>query len=123
MLTLMTSSLVRAEEGMRGAVPVVTIWVCVGSSCFLRGAPDVIKAFEAEIERRAPRQVELKGTFCQELCTMGVTVRVGDKVFTGVTPGDVPRIFEEEIIPMIDRGGETERDCDVGPGATTGGES
>lgn len=82
----------------------VTIWVCVGSSCFLRGAPDVIKAFEAEIERRAPHQVELKGTFCQELCTMGVTVRIGSKVFTAVRPDDVPRLFDEEVVPLIEGG-------------------
>ena len=94
----------RGDEGMRGAVSVVTIWVCVGSSCFLRGAPDVIKAFEEEIERRAPRQVELKGTFCQDLCTMGVTVRIESKVFTAVKPDDVPRLFEEEVVPLIEGG-------------------
>ncbi|MCR4402913.1 MAG: (2Fe-2S) ferredoxin domain-containing protein [Firmicutes bacterium] len=87
---------------MRGAVPVLTIFVCVGSSCFLRGAPDVIKAFEAEIERRAPGQVELKGTFCQDLCTLGVTVRIGSKVFSGVRPDDVPRLFDTEVVPLIE---------------------
>jgi NADH:ubiquinone oxidoreductase subunit E len=79
----------------------VTIQVCVGSSCFLRGAPDVIKKFEAVIEKYAPRQVELKGTFCQELCGNGVTVRINEKVFTSVAPEDVPRLFEEQVIPML----------------------
>lgn len=79
----------------------VTVQVCVGSSCFLRGAPDVIKAFEAAIEKHAPRQVELKGTFCQELCTKGVTVRINEKVFTAVAPEDVPELFRDQVIPMI----------------------
>ena len=82
----------------------VTIQVCVGSSCFLRGAPDVIKAFETMIEKCAPRQVELKGTFCQELCTKGVTVRINEKVFTAVTPKDVPGLFREQVIPMLCHG-------------------
>ena len=64
----------------------------------------MIKAFEEEIERRAPRQVELKGTFCQDLCTMGVTVRIESKVFTAVKPDDVPRLFEEEVVPLIEGG-------------------
>ncbi|MGE5573581.1 MAG: hypothetical protein ACM3ZU_11275 [Bacteroidota bacterium] len=74
----------------------------------------MIKAFEAEIERRAPRQVDLKGTFCQDLCTMGVTVRVGSKVFTAVKPDDVPRLFEEEVVPLIEGG--CERSCDASLG-------
>lgn len=81
----------------------VTIQVCVGSSCFLRGAPDVIKAFETIIEKHAPRQVELKGTFCQELCTKGVTVRINEKVFTAVAPEDVPGLFREQVIPILCR--------------------
>lgn len=83
----------------------VTIWVCVGSSCFLKGAPGVIKAFEALIEERAPGLVELKGTFCQELCANGVTVRIDSKTFTAVAPKDVPRLFAEEIIPLLGGGG------------------
>ena len=84
----------------------VTIWVCVGSSCFLRGAPDVIKAFEALIGETMSGQVELKGTFCQELCTKGVTVRIAEKTFTAVTPRDVPRLFTEEVIPLLHEGYE-----------------
>lgn len=79
----------------------LTVWVCVGSSCFLKGAPGVIKAFEALIEERAPGQVELKGTFCQELCAKGVTVRVDGKTFAAVTPEDVPRLFVEAIAPLL----------------------
>ena len=79
----------------------VTIQVCVGSSCFLRGAPDVIKAFETVIEKYAPRQVELKGTFCQESCTKGVTVRINEKVFTAVAPEDVPGLFREQVMPIL----------------------
>jgi NADH:ubiquinone oxidoreductase subunit E len=89
----------------RGGNLMVTIQVCVGSSCFLRGAPDVIKAFETVIEKYAPRQVELKGTFCQELCTKGVTVRINEKVFPAVAPEDVPGLFKEQVIPILSSAG------------------
>lgn len=78
---------------------IINIQVCVGSSCFLRGAPQVIAAFEGLIEKhRLGDSVVLKGTFCQELCTLGVTVRIGEKVFTGVKSADVPRLFDEEVL-------------------------
>lgn len=79
----------------------VTIEVCVGSSCFLRGASDVIKAFEAAIGEHAPRQVEIKGTFCQESCTKGVTVRIDDELFAAVSPPDVPRLFRDQVMPRL----------------------
>lgn len=79
----------------------VTIQVCVGSSCFLRGAPDVIRAFETVIDKYSPRQIELKGTFCQELCGKGVTVRINEKVFTAVAPEDVSGLFREQVIPIL----------------------
>ena len=79
----------------------VTIQVCVGSSCFLRVAPDVIKSVETISEIHAPRQAELKGTVCQELCTKGVTVRINEKVFTAVAPEDVPGLFREQVMPIL----------------------
>ena len=91
----------RRMRRRQGGNLMITIQVCVGSSCFLRGAPDVIKEFEKAIEKYAPRQVELKGTFCQELCTKGVTVRINEKVFTAVAPEDVPKLFKEQVIPML----------------------
>lgn len=89
----------------------VTIQVCVGSSCFLRGAPDVIRAFETVIDKYSPRQIELKGTFCQELCGKGVTVRINEKVFQAVVPKDVPVLFREHVIPMLC----SDEEVDTGP--------
>lgn len=75
--------------------------VCVGSSCFLRGAPEVIERLKKLIEEKAPRQVEIKGTFCLEKCTHGVTVRIGGQVFSGVHLEDVDGLFETEVLSRI----------------------
>ena len=41
------------------------IEVCVGSSCYLRGAPEVIASLQKLIVEHAPGRIEIKGTFCQ----------------------------------------------------------
>lgn len=82
----------------------VTVVVCVGSSCFLRGAPLVIQEFERLIAERAPGAVEIKGSFCMEKCTHGVTVRIGSQVFTAVKPEDVPELFEKHILNRLELG-------------------
>jgi NADH-quinone oxidoreductase subunit G len=79
----------------------VSIVVCVGSSCFLRGAPSIIEEFEKIAETLGPNKFEIKGSFCMERCTDGVTVKVGDEILTAVSPADVPQIYETHIKPLI----------------------
>jgi NADH:ubiquinone oxidoreductase subunit E len=76
---------------------VLTITVCVGSSCFVRGAPRIIEEFQALLQTLPAGAVDLRGSFCMEKCTDGVTVRIGEKIFTGVTPEAVPGLFEEHV--------------------------
>jgi len=85
---------------------VVTITVCVGSSCFLRGASQVIEGFRALIEREAPGVVELKGSFCMERCGNGVTVKIGDVILADVHPEDVENVFREHVLPALGRNAE-----------------
>lgn len=79
----------------------LTVTVCVGSSCFVRGAPKVIEEFQRLIDTLPPGSVELKGSFCMEKCTHGVTVRIGDKVFTAVRPESVESIFRDNVLPEV----------------------
>jgi NADH:ubiquinone oxidoreductase subunit E len=82
---------------------VVTIEVCVGSSCYLRGAPSVIARFQELVGDGHSTEVVLKGSFCMERCTDGVSVRIGERVFSGVHPGDVPQLYERYVRPAIAR--------------------
>lgn len=75
----------------------LTVEVCVGSSCYLRGAQKVVDTLRRLIEERALRDVTLKGTFCLERCTDGVTVRIGDRIFAGIKPDDAESFFAAEI--------------------------
>ncbi len=83
---------------------VITIEICMGSSCFLRGSGQIVDRFRDLIaERRLEQRVVLKGCFCMEHCTDGVTVKIGEQVFTRMTPQDIDRIFEEEVLPALER--------------------
>lgn len=83
---------------------VITIAVCVGSSCYLRGAPEVIRQFQQLLAQRGDSDVVLKGSFCMEQCTNGVSVRIDDRIFVGVHPEDVPRLYAEQILPRLTGG-------------------
>ncbi len=78
------------------------ITVCVGSSCYVRGSEGLAETFDSLIKARGlSAQVELTGAFCMDQCSMGVSVRVGDKVFRCVEPGQALTFFEHEVMPCL----------------------
>lgn len=80
----------------------LTIVICVGSSCHVRGSDEVAAALESVIEREnLTDQVELIGAFCMDHCSRGVSVRVGDHVYPGVSPADATAFFYREILPQL----------------------
>ena len=63
----------------------ITINVCVGSACHLKGSYKVIEALERLIEGYEVKdKVELKGAFCLGNCTEGVSVKVDDNIFSEI---------------------------------------
>lgn len=74
------------------------VYVCVGSSCHVHGSERVIEQIQALIaERGLAERVTLKGSFCLEHCSMGVSVRVGEKVLAGVQPESAAATVWPEI--------------------------
>ena len=78
------------------------IAVCVGSSCYVRGA----ESFASDLERLINKhelgaKVELVGAYCMEQCSMGVSVRVGDRVYRAIDARDAERFFIEEVCPLV----------------------
>lgn len=83
----------------------VTVIICVGSSCYVRGSDKVAATFERLIqEQNLAGQVELVGAFCMEHCSMGVSVRVGDQVYSEVSPEDAESFFNNEVISRLQQG-------------------
>ncbi|MFY9303830.1 MAG: NAD(P)H-dependent oxidoreductase subunit E [Atribacterales bacterium] len=92
---------------MLGEVRMVTISVCVGSSCHLKGAYEIIEICEELIEKlKLKDQIELKGNFCLGRCTEeGVTVMVDDEILSGVSPQNFREIFQEKILKKLGEDG------------------
>jgi len=77
----------------------VTVTVCVGSSCHVKGARDVIVRFnELLTEYDLTDKVELKGSFCMERCGEGVNWRIDDEPFTSATCGEAVEIFLDRLL-------------------------
>ncbi len=82
----------------------LSIVVCVGSSCYVRGSEKLAETFDRLIHQHGlDTQVELTGAFCMEQCSMGVSVRVGERVFHGLNPQDAEQFFLDEVLHAADR--------------------
>lgn len=80
----------------------ISVVICVGSSCYVRGSDKVAEQLEQLIAREGIQdEVELMGAFCMEHCSMGVSIRVGDQVYRGVHPDDAESFFYTEIVPQV----------------------
>jgi NADH:ubiquinone oxidoreductase subunit E len=81
----------------------VTIYLCVGSSCYVRGSDQVAQALQTSINSHGLEdKVDLVGTFCLDHCSMGVTLKIDDQVFEGVCPESVATLFAQEILPRVE---------------------
>jgi len=80
----------------------ITVQVCMGSSCYIRGSAKVVETLRRLIERNGLlNKVVLKGSFCMERCTHGVTIKIDDSLFTGVHPEDIEQLFSREVLARI----------------------
>jgi NADH:ubiquinone oxidoreductase subunit E len=77
----------------------ITISICVGSACHLKGSYKVIEALQRLIkENNASNMVEIKGAFCIGRCTEAVSVTVDDDKFFSLNENNVDSFFYETIM-------------------------
>ncbi len=77
----------------------ITVTVCVGSSCHIKGARNVIMQFNELLKaNNLGDRVELKGSFCMERCGEGVNWQIDDQNYTSSTVDDAVAVFEEKVI-------------------------
>lgn len=78
------------------------VYICVGSSCHLKGSYQIIKIFEELIKRNGLQdKVELKASFCLGRCTKGVSVKVGDQFIDNLTPANAEEKFKEYVLGRL----------------------
>ncbi|WP_040197325.1 (2Fe-2S) ferredoxin domain-containing protein [Candidatus Soleaferrea massiliensis] len=82
----------------------VTLKICVGSSCHLKGSYDIIERFQAlKEENGIGDELSIEASFCMGNCVKGVCVSINDEVHGGVTPSNVPEFFEAQILPLLEK--------------------
>jgi NADH:ubiquinone oxidoreductase subunit E len=76
--------------------------VCIGSSCYLKGSYNVIQAFQQAIEAKGLHEkVEMKAQFCMKQCQNGVSVSLGDQIYS-VSPETASSFFETTVLPLTE---------------------
>ncbi|MFP4375067.1 MAG: [Fe-Fe] hydrogenase large subunit C-terminal domain-containing protein [Spirochaetaceae bacterium] len=80
----------------------VSVRVCVGTSCFLRGSQDLLTRFIHRVsDEGLDDLVDVNATFCSEQCNLGPTVHIDDEVIHGATVDAVTdRVKELTATPV-----------------------
>lgn len=79
----------------------MTITICIGSSCHLKGSRAIIQKLGELIGARGLNdKIELNGSFCMGECANGVCVKVNEELF-GVSPDTVESFFETEVLRRL----------------------
>ena len=79
------------------------IQVCVGSSCHLKGSPEIVELLQdAVTEHHIENDVTLAGSFCIGKCNrVGVTVQVDDDIHVGITKENFKEFFSEQVLSKL----------------------
>ncbi len=68
----------------------------------MRGSEKLAETLQRLVEReQLAAHVEFTGAFCMEQCSMGVSVRVGERVHRCVQPENAERFFYDEIVSKV----------------------
>lgn len=86
----------------------IYVQVCVGSSCHLKGAPDIVELLWEYIAKdHLEDDIILMGSFCAGRCNrVGVTVTVNDEVYVGITKEGFKDFWNEKILPALKKSQE-----------------
>ena len=82
----------------------IIVQICVGSSCHLKGSPEIVELMQKAIEEHhIEDEVVLNGSFCIGQCNrLGVTVQVDDDVHVGITTANFREFFKKNILDVIE---------------------
>jgi NADH:ubiquinone oxidoreductase subunit E len=77
----------------------VTVTVCVGSSCHIKGSRQIIVRFNELLkEHGLEDKIELQGSFCMERCGEGLNWQIDDEPITSSSVEEAIRTFTEKVL-------------------------
>ncbi len=78
------------------------LFLCMGSACHQMGVYEVLPKLQQLIkDHQLEDRITLKGSFCLEICSSGITMRFRDHNFTNISPQNIEEKFKTEILPII----------------------
>lgn len=86
------------EDAAATDAPTLQVKVCVGTSCYLKGARDVLRRLSEEIEQLGVEAtVDLHGAFCLERCDRGPNVVINGQEHNRVRVEDVRDLLQRAL--------------------------
>ncbi|MFZ7103911.1 MAG: (2Fe-2S) ferredoxin domain-containing protein [Peptococcaceae bacterium] len=81
----------------------LTISVCVGTACHVKGAYIIINKLQTMIkEKKVADKVTVTGAFCLGNCsTSEISVRINEGAVHSVSEEKLAEFFAKEIMPLI----------------------
>jgi NADH:ubiquinone oxidoreductase subunit E len=93
----------------------ITVTVCVGSSCHIKGAREMIARFNDLLtEEDLEDKVELKGSFCMERCGEGINWKVNDEILSSSSVEEGVDMFRKRVLAVLKE--KTSQQPAEGPG-------
>ena len=80
----------------------ITVTVCVGSSCHIKGAREMIARFNDFLTKEGlGDKVELKGSFCMDRCGEGINWQINDEIFSSSSVEDGAEMFQKKVLGLL----------------------
>jgi NADH:ubiquinone oxidoreductase subunit E len=77
----------------------MTVTVCVGSSCHIKGSRQIIVRFNELLKESGLEDtIELQGSFCMERCGEGLNWQIDDQPITSKSVEEAIRTFTEKVL-------------------------
>jgi NADH:ubiquinone oxidoreductase subunit E len=84
----------------------ITVTVCVGSSCHIKGAREMIAGFNDFLGREGLEdKVELKGSFCMERCGEGINWQINEEAFSSPSLAEGTKMLRQRILELLKQEG------------------
>lgn len=81
----------------------LTVKVCVGSSCHLKGSYDVIGKLQELLKKYdVEDRVDLQASFCLGFCATGVTAEVGEVFLHELNADNIEDKFLSEVYSRLE---------------------
>lgn len=89
----------------------ITVTICVGSSCHIKGARQMIARFGEFLNNEGLNdKVELKGCFCMERCGEGINWKFNDEVLSSSNVEEGAEMFRKRVLEALKLDAAKQRD-------------